>query len=116
MAVRLQADMLLVFQLNSDVYQKYHLFKPDQVKAFCTCEGFLLDIRTGLIPFSKIVTRELMTSKTASDANFTETIARAENEAALLALSELGKEIGEFIELVPYKIVPIQPESSFRIP
>lgn len=115
MAVRLQADMLLVFQLNSDVYQKYRLFMPDQVKAFCTCEGFLLDTRTGLIPFSKIVTKELMTTKTASDANFTETIVRAENEAALLALSDLGKEIGEFVKLVPYEIVPIQPEEAINI-
>ena len=53
-----------------------------------------------------------MATKTKSDANFTETIARAENEAALLALSELGKEIGEFVKLVPYKIIPIQPEES----
>lgn len=96
-AVRLQADMLMVFRLSSDVYEKYRLFQSEQAKAYCTCEGFLLDVRTGLIPFSRIITKEYLATKEKRDANFNETMARAEKEAAILALATLGTSVVEFI-------------------
>ena len=97
MAVRLQADMLMVFRLSSAVYEKYRLFQSEQAKAYCTCEGFLLDVRTGLIPFSRIITKEYLATKEKGDANFNETMARAEKEAAILALANLGTSVVEFI-------------------
>ncbi len=99
--VRLQADMALVFTLTSDVYEKYRFFQSDQAKAFCTCEGFLLDVRTGLIPFSRIVTREFLSTKEKTDANFNETMARAEKEAAIDALKSLGKEVVDVLSSIP---------------
>jgi hypothetical protein len=100
-SVRLQADMVMVFSLNSDVYEKYRLFQTDQAKAYCTCEGFLLDVRTGLIPFSRIVTTEYLATKEKSDANFNETMARAEREAALLSLKSMGEQAVEFLSQIP---------------
>ena len=100
-SVRLQADLVMVFSLSSDVYEKYRLFKSDQVKAFCTCEGFLLDVRTGLIPFSRIITRESLATREDKDANFTETMARAEKEAALLSLKSLGEDAVAFLSQIP---------------
>ena len=35
-AVRLQADLLLVFRISSDVYQKYRFLSKDEAKAFST--------------------------------------------------------------------------------
>lgn len=100
-SVRLQADMVMVFSLNSDVYEKYRMFQTDQAKAYCTCEGFLLDVRTGIIPFSRIVTTEYMATREKSDANFNETMARAEREAALLSLRSLGEQTVEFLSQIP---------------
>ncbi len=99
-AVRLQADMLMVFRLTSDVYEKYRLFQSNQAKAYCTCEGVLLDIRTGLIPFSRTITKEYLATKEPADANFNETMARAEKEAAMLALEGLSESTVEFIDAV----------------
>lgn len=107
-SVRLQADMVMVFSLTSDVYEKYRLFQTDQAKAYCTCEGFLLDVRTGLIPFSRIITREYLATKEKSDANFNETMARAEREAALLSLKSLGEQAAEFLSQIPREGVSLQ--------
>jgi hypothetical protein len=107
-SVRLQADMVMVFSLTSDVYEKYRLFQTDQAKAYCTCEGFLLDIRTGLIPFSRIITQEYLATREKSDANFNETMARAEREAALLSLKSLGEQTVEFLSQIPREGVSAQ--------
>jgi hypothetical protein len=103
-SVRLQADMVLVFTLSSDVYEKYRVFQTNQAKAYCTCEGFLLDVRTGLIPFSRIITREYLATKEKTDTNFNETMARAEREAALLSLKSLGEQAVEFLSQLPRAI------------
>jgi hypothetical protein len=100
-AVRLQADTLMVLKLTTDVYEKSRLFQSSQAKAFCTCEGFLLDVRTGLIPFSKVITRDYLATEDKTDANFTETMVRAQKEAALLALRVLGQETVTFISSMP---------------
>jgi hypothetical protein len=97
MAVRLQADMLMVFRVSSDVYEKYRVFQSEQAKAYSTCEGFLLDVRTGLIPFSRIITKDYLATKEKRDANFKGTMARAEKEAAILALAALGTGVVEFL-------------------
>jgi hypothetical protein len=100
-SVRLQADMVMVFTLSSDVYEKYRIFQSSQAKAFCTCEGFMLDVRTGLIPFSRIITREFLATREKTDANFNETMARAEKEAAILSLKSLGEQTVDFLSQIP---------------
>jgi hypothetical protein len=104
-AVRMQSDILLVYYLTSNVYQKYRAFRKNEAKAFCNCEAFFLDIRTGLIPFSTIITEEFYTKELESDANFNETTLRAENGAVLSALSALGKQAVEFLGYVPLEEV-----------
>jgi hypothetical protein len=100
-AVRLQADMIMVLKLTTDVYEKYRFLQRDQAKAYCTCEGFLFDVRTGLIPFSRIVTRDYLATQEKSDANFTETLVRAQKEAALSALKDLGQDAVAFLAQLP---------------
>lgn len=96
-AVRLQADMLIIFSTTSDVYYKYKAFKKDQAKAFATIETVLLDIRTGVAPYSNIVTKEKLILKQETDLNIRETQKRAENEAVILALIESGGKMVEFL-------------------
>jgi hypothetical protein len=109
-AVRLQADMILVLKLSSDVYQKYRIFQSTQAKAFCTCEGFLLDVRTGIIPFSRAITKEYLATEEKPDADFAETMVRAQKEAALLSLKALGQDVAGFVDSIPSGSVSALPE------
>jgi len=100
-AVRMQSDLLLVYRLTSDVYSREAIFSKDRVKAFGTCEAVLLDVRTGLVPFTRIVTREQSAQKKPSDLVFEETIQRAEKEASLLSLKAVADEMVAFLGSLP---------------
>ena len=86
-AVRVQSPILIIFQIQSDTYQEYRIFRSSRAKAYATIEFVLLDVRTGIIPFTAIVTEEFETAKSDTDSNIEETMRRAENEATLRALA-----------------------------
>lgn len=100
-AVRLQAELLLVFKLSSDIYYQESLFTKDKVKAYCTCEAVLLDVRTGVIPFTKVVTREQLASKEKTDMDINETMRRAEKQAVLQSLDAVGNDLVKYFASVP---------------
>jgi hypothetical protein len=102
-AVRLQADLLLVFRAGGDAYTRSRLFAKDKVKAFSTCELVLLDVRTGLVPFTRVVSRERMEEKQASDFDLSETTRRAEQLVAADALQAAAEELVVFLKSVPRK-------------
>ena len=52
------ADLLLVFRVGSDTYSQYRTFAKDKTKAYSTCELVLLDVRTGLVPFTRVTSRD----------------------------------------------------------
>ncbi len=103
-AVRMQADLLLVFRITSDTYYKYTVFAKDKVKAFSTCEVVLLDVRTGLVPFTRITTREKLAVKEANDLDLNETMRRAEKDAALEALNAVAEDLVGFLGSLPTKV------------
>jgi len=96
-AVRLQADILIVYAISSDIYYKYRMFQKNQAKAFATCETILLDTRTGVIPHSSVVTKEALIVKDEQDLNDMETRKKAEREAILSALIDTGKAVSQFL-------------------
>ncbi len=96
-SVRLQSDVLLVYSTTSDIYYKYKAFKKNETKAFATTEVFLMDIRTGLVPFSTVVTKDFYT-KVIHDETVEETRKRAEQEAVILTLVEVGKQVNGFLK------------------
>jgi hypothetical protein len=98
-AVRLQADILIVYAISSDIYYKYRMFQKNQAKAFATCETILMDTRTGLIPHSSVITREKLVVKEREELNDTETRKKAEREAILLALLDSGKAVSGFLDI-----------------
>ncbi len=102
-AVRMQADMLLVFRVGSDTYWKYRVFAKDKVKSYSTCELVLLDLRTGLVPFTRVVSREQLEVKQPSDLDVSETMRRAEQTAAVDALNEAAAALVGYIKVVPQK-------------
>jgi hypothetical protein len=102
-AVRMQADLLLVFRVGSDTYSQYRTFAKDKVKAYSTCELVLLDVRTGLVPFTRVVSREKLELKQASDLELSETMRRAEQASAMEALRAAAQDLVSYIKSVPRK-------------
>jgi hypothetical protein len=99
----MQADLLLVFRVSSDTYSQYRAFTKDKVKAYSTCELVLLDVRTGLVPFTRVVSRERVELKQPTDFDLTETMQRAEQAAAAEALKIAAEDLVTFIKSVPRK-------------
>ena len=99
--VRMQADLLLVFRISSDTYYKYGFFEKDQVKAYSTCEAVLLDVRTGIVPFTRVITREKLRKKTSDDLDQTETMRKAEADASTDALKAVAGDLAAFLNALP---------------
>ena len=95
-AVRTQSDLLLIFRLTSDIYYDYAFWGDDEAKAFSTCEFVLFDIRTGIIPFTIVITKEVIEQEKPDDANRDELMKRAEKIASLKALSASTDKLIEF--------------------
>ncbi|NOS94770.1 MAG: hypothetical protein HOP30_22900 [Cyclobacteriaceae bacterium] len=96
-AVRLQADVLIVYSMTSDIYYKYRLFKKSEAKAFATTETILMDTRTGVIPHSSVITRDKIVMKVQEDLSDEETRKNAEREAIMATLTETGNRIAQFL-------------------
>jgi hypothetical protein len=102
-AVRMQADLLLVYRVGSDTYSQYRMFSKDKVKAISTCEIVLLDVRTGLVPFTRVVSRERTESKQPTDFDLSETMRRAEEDSSSDALKEAADDLVTFMKSMPKK-------------
>ena len=96
-AVRMQADIVVVYAITSDIYSKYKLFSKPDIKAFATTQLIILDVRTGLIPFSTIVTRNFLSQKKKEELDNAEVASRIQNEAVLLTINDIGQKITEFL-------------------
>lgn len=70
---------------------------------YSTCELVLLDVRTGLVPFARVVSRERLESKLANDLELSETMRRAEQAAATDALQAAVEALVTYIKSVPRK-------------
>jgi hypothetical protein len=97
-AVRLQADLLLIYGVRSELFRKTRLFEKDEVKAFATCELLLFDTRTGVIPFTTVLTEKYLTTHQADDFGWSETEQRAHSEATLRVLEKAGAIVTNFLE------------------
>lgn len=96
-AVRMQADIVVVYSITSDLYSKYKLFSKPDIKAFATTQLIILDVRTGLIPFSTIVTKDTLSQKTKEEVDHSEAASRIQNEAVLLTIQDIGQRITDFL-------------------
>lgn len=96
-AVRTQSDIVVIYSINSDIYSQYKLFSKTSIKAFATTQLIILDVRTGLVPFTTIVTKDFQDKKNETDLNESEASNRIKNQAVLLTIDEIGKQIIEFL-------------------
>jgi hypothetical protein len=96
-AVRLQTDIVIVYTIATDIYSKYKLFTKPDIKAFATTQLIVLDVRTGLVPFSTIVTKDQLSKKLETDLDNSEATSRIQKEAVLLTIAETGKKLTAFL-------------------
>lgn len=96
-AVRMQADVVVVYSITSDLYSRYKFFNKPDIKAFATTQLIMLDVRTGLVPFSTIVTKDVLSQKKKEELDNQEARNRIQNEAALSTIEEIGKKITAFL-------------------
>ncbi len=97
-AVRMQADIVVVYAISSDIYARYKLFTKPDIKAFATTQLIVLDVRTGLVPFSTIVTKDVLSQKKKEEVDDAETRNRIQQEAVLLTINDIGEKIKTFLD------------------
>ncbi len=96
-AVRLQADVVVAYVISTDIYSKYKFFTKPDIKAFATTQLIMLDVRTGLIPFSAIATKDQLSKKLPTELDNDEAANRTQKEAVLLTIDEIGQKLSDFI-------------------
>ncbi len=96
-AARFQADALLIYRTSTRTYDSQKWFKKDESKAYCTVEAILLDTRTGVVPFSTVVTEFYSTQRSSSDSDISETSAKAEQAAIAKAWMNLADQTVDFL-------------------
>ena len=96
-AVRMQADVVVVYAIVSDIYSRYKFLNKADIKAFATIQLIVLDVRTGLVPFSTIVTRDFLSQKQKEEMDNSEARNRIQHEAVLLSINEIGEQVSRFL-------------------
>lgn len=96
-AARYQADLLVVYRSYCRTFERYRLFAADRIRAYCGVEAVLMDVRTGLVPFTSVATRTYDVNRNRQDASFQETRMRAQINATATAMSDVSSEIVSFL-------------------
>lgn len=100
-AARYQANLLFIYRDTSSTYTNYRFAARDEVRAYSTVEAILLDVRTGIVPFSTLISEEHTLRESSDDFGSAETRRRAHEEAFRLALSKAVIELKDFLKSVP---------------
>ena len=96
-AARVQSDLLFVYTTRIQTFQRERFLKAGQVHARCVAESVLLDVRTGIVVHTARATENIDMTRTPSDLNFDETLARAESEARGKAVLSLASALTELL-------------------
>lgn len=96
-AARVQADLLFVYAARIQSFRRDRFMKPDEVHAQCVAESVLLDVRTGIVVHTAHATENIAMKRTPSDANFDETVARAQSEARGKAVLVLANSLSVYL-------------------
>ena len=95
--VRMQADVVLVYSVAGGTYYKYKMFKADSFKAFATTQVLMIDTRTGMVPFTDVVTKDYLATKEKEDFNNDDAERRAQEEAVTLTLDGICNHLNAFL-------------------
>ena len=81
---------MVIFSISSDIYSKYKLFQKPDIKSFATTQLIILDVRTGLVSFSTMSTRDQLSQKKKEELDNAEATNRIQHEAVLLTINDIG--------------------------
>lgn len=96
-AARFQADLLFIYRTPCQQFHRNRFLRADEAKAYCVAEGVLLDVRTGIIPFSSAASATFGAVQNPEDLNSYETLRRSQSEAILRALEDLADDLVAFL-------------------
>ncbi len=96
-AARYQADLLLLYRSRCRSFEKYRLLGTDETRAYCSLEAVVLDIRSGIVPFTAASSNVVTAAKTAQDMSFEETMKKAEMQATARSLQEISARLSAFL-------------------
>lgn len=96
-AALMQADLLLVYTTRTELVTVRYLFVPNEVKVHATVELFLLDVRTGAVPYADAHEVLHTEFQDRTDDRVVETQRRGEKNATVKALGEAAKGLAGFL-------------------
>jgi hypothetical protein len=96
-AARFQADLLLIYGSRVQIFQRDRLIGSDEVHAEAVVESVLLDVRTGIVVHTAQTSETISAKKAQGDLNFSQTVSKAETEAAGRALMKLADAVLSFV-------------------
>lgn len=96
-AARSQSDLVFVYRTDCQAYERYRFFQATQARAFCSAESALLDVRSGIVPFTTRALEEFTVDQRSSDAGFLETVRNAEARAFTHALEVNARALVGFL-------------------
>lgn len=96
-AAILQANYLLIMKTNSRSDFDFNIFSPDEAIAIANMEVALMDVSTGVIPYTALISgKKKIKKKDKDDFNSHEFRIRARKEAEQEAFLNLAKDLKEF--------------------
>ncbi len=97
-AVILQSDLLIVVKPSSYSEWKFQWLDENKAKGITTLEVLALDTRTGIVPFSSIVTEQAEVFKSnEKDYSIYELEIRAKKESEKKALLQVTRQVSSFL-------------------
>lgn len=100
-AARVQADLLMVYRPTCRLYERAPFIGSTQYRAVCTTEVALLDTRSGVIPFSTVVSQESVTQHQHEDFDNGATWARVQLRAITRGVVLASSNVVNFLSNAP---------------
>lgn len=100
-AARLQVDLILVYRPACQFFERQPFVGSITYRAACTLEGVVIDVRSGVFPYSGAVSRDSSDRRIREDMEPAGTIARLATAASAAAVTEFVARFAPVLDAVP---------------
>lgn len=100
-AARCQIDELLIYSSSHEYFRQSKVWGPDEFHGYCRVEAVMLDVRTGVVPFTRIEINDYQTKRQTGDADDWETLRKAEIGATAAGLQNIVADLVRFLDSAP---------------
>lgn len=94
-AALMQADLIMIIKSRSQTESKFQMFDKDEVKTITTIETMIVDVKTGVIPYTD-VTSESFHQKQNKDFSYEELYLMATLKSEDKAMAKVFNNVGEY--------------------